>query len=623
MAKTPDVEPKKPKNKAKEAAAWVLMAMLVLGLGGFGVTSFGGGVTSIGKVGDTPISTNDYANAFRQQINEFSQKIGKQLSPQEAVAFGLDRQVLQGIITRTAMDNEAHRIGLSVGDASVAARLTGMDAFKGAAGTFDREAYRFALQRNRTTEAEFEAGLRHDLARSLLQGAVGGGFVAPTSLTETLYAWIGERRGFSTLLLTEADLTTPVPAPSDAELKAFYDTNIATFTSPEAKRITYAALLPEAIAKDQPVDEAALKKMYDDRIEDYVTPERRLVERLVYPDQAAADAAKAKLDGGAKFEDLVADRGLTLAAIDLGDVSKADVGAAADALFAKTEPGIVGPVMTDLGPAIFRVNGILPAEETTFDQARADLVTEMQTDAARKVISDQVETVDDLLAGGASLEDLQKDTGMVLGTLDHVPGQQGTSPIEGYAAFQTAADAVAAEDFPAAIVLDDGGLVALRMDKIVPAAPIPFDKARDAVTTAWHAAAVAKALSARAVEIKAAVEGGASIGSFGIVAATPEIARSGTIEGAPASLLPGVFEMKQADVRVIEDKDYVAVIQLDKITPAANEGDDAKALRASLAAQIQQAIAQDAFDAFTSALTSEAGIELDQAAINAVQSRLQ
>ena len=34
-------------------------------------------------------------------------------------------------------------------------------------------------------------------------------------------------------------------------------------------------------------------------------------------------------------------------------------------------------------------------------------------------------------------------------------------------------------DFPEAIVLEDGGVVALRLDEVVPAAPIPFDEARE------------------------------------------------------------------------------------------------------------------------------------------------
>jgi peptidyl-prolyl cis-trans isomerase D len=155
MAKTPETETKKPKSKAKEAAVWVLMSMLILGLGGFGVTNFGGGITSVGRVGDTEISTDDYALAFQQQLSTFSQQVGQPISAQEAIAFGLDRQVLQSLITRTALDNEAHRVGLSVGDAVVAAELTGMDAFKGASGAFDREAYRFTLDRSNMTEVEF------------------------------------------------------------------------------------------------------------------------------------------------------------------------------------------------------------------------------------------------------------------------------------------------------------------------------------------------------------------------------------------------------------------------------------------------------------------------------------
>ncbi len=56
---------------------------------------------------------------------------------------------------------------------------------------------------------------------------------------------------------------------------------------------------------------------------------------------------------------------------------------------------------------------------------------------------------------------------------------------------------------------------------------------KDEVADAWRADALAKALSARAIEIKAAVEGGAALGSFGIVDVTLAIARDGFVEGAP------------------------------------------------------------------------------------------
>lgn len=622
MAKTPTEDGKRPRGAVKEVAVWTLMGMLILGLGGFGVTSFTGGVTKVASVGDIDVTTDDYARALQTKVNAFSQQFGQQISMQEALAFGIDKQVLQEVLTRAALDNEAQQVGLSVGDEVVATELMGMDAFKGVSGSFDREAYRFALDRNNLTETEFETNLRRDISRELLQGAVGGGFRAPQALTDTLYAWAGERRGFSMLRLGEGDLTAPVAEPTEAELKAHYDAHLDRFTKPEAKRITYAALLPEAIAKDQPVDDATLQKMYQDRISEFVIPERRIVERLVYPDQAAAEAAKAKLDAGTSFEDLVAERGLTLDAIDMGDVSQEELGAAGEAVFATAEGQVAGPADSDLGPALYRVVSVLAAEETSFEDARETLAIEIQTDAARRLIADQVESIDDLLAGGATLEDLGKEMGLTVATLDYVPGQQGEAAIEGYPAFREAADAVQEGDFAEAVLLDDGGVVALRLDEIVPAAPIPFDEAKDQVAEDWRKDAVAAALTARAAEIKAEVEGGAAIGSFGIVDVTPETARSGFVADAPETLVADVFKMAEGEVRVIEAPGFVAVVKLDRILPAAAEGEDAEAMREALAAQARQAIAQDAFAAFTNALTAEAGISLDQAAINAVHTSL-
>jgi peptidyl-prolyl cis-trans isomerase D len=623
MAKTPDHEDvKRPKGKVKEAAVWLMMAMLILGLGGFGVTSFSGGVTRVGSVGDVDITTDDYARALQTQVAQFSQRIGQPISTQEALAFGVDRQVLQGLITRAALDNEAARIGLSVGDEVVATELMQMDAFKGISGSFDRDAYRFQLDRTNQTEAQFETNLRRDVARELMQGAVVGGFVAPDALTDTLYAWIGERRGFSMLRLGEADLAEPLAEPTEEELRAHYDAHVDRFTRPEAKRITYASLLPEAIAKDMPVDDALLKEMYEDRIDEFVLPERRIVERLVYPDQAAADAARARLDAGADFEDLVAERGLTLEAIDLGDMTRDELGEAGEGVFTAEEGEVTGPLPTDLGPALFRVIAVLAAEETTFDEARGLLAIEIQTDAARRAIADKVELVDDLLAGGASLEDLAEEAQLEIATLDFVASVQGEAPIEGYPAFRQAAQAVQADDYAEAIPLEDGGVVALRLDEVVPAAPIPFDEARDAVAADWRKDALAEALAARAAEIKAGIEGGAAIGSFGIVDVTPEIARDGFLANAPDNLVADVFRMEEGAVSVVEGPGFVAVVKLDSIQLAETEGEEAETLREALAAQARQAISADAFTAFTNALTNEAGVMLDQSVINAIHASL-
>ncbi|MCA3537286.1 MAG: peptidylprolyl isomerase, partial [Rhodobacter sp.] len=249
------------------------------------------------------------------------------------------------------------------------------------------------------------------------------------------------------------------------------------------------------------------------------------------------------------------------------------------------------------------------------------LATEQMMDAARRAIADRVEELDDLLAGGATLEDLAREGGLELGTVDYAPGVD--APIAGYEAFRTAAAAAEEGDFPELIELEDGGLVALRLDAIIPPRLMPFDSVAEDVATGWRADALARALSARAIEVKAAVEGGASPGTFGIVDVTLSMTRNGFVEGAPDTLLPAVFEMAQGGLRVIEGPGFVGLVRLDRIEPAPTDTPDALAMKAGLAAQLQQALAQDAFEMFATALIAEAGITINDAAIAAVHAQVQ
>lgn len=620
MAQSDDTPRKK--RSGTSIVVWVLLGLLIVGLSGFGVTNFGGGTLSIGRVGDRNIDAETYARALRQQINNLSQQFGQPMTMAQIQAFGIDQQVLQSVIDQAALDNESDRIGLSVGDAVLATELTAMPTFQGLSGSFDREIYRMTLQNNRLTESRFEATLRADIARSLLQGAVVGGFAAPASVTETLWAYVGEQRSFTLLPLTEADLPTPIPAPTDDDLLAHYQANIDTYTRPEAKRITYAALLPDTLAATQTIADEDLQRAYNARIAEYVIPERRLVERLVYPDAEAAAAARARLDAGESFETLVADRGLSLTDIDLGDVAQSELGAAGAEVFALTGPGIVGPFDTDLGPALFRMNAVLAAQNTTLDQARPALLAELQRDAARREISNKVEAIDDLLAGGATLEDLARDEGMQLATIDYVPGAADNDPIAAYRAFAAQADALQTGDFPEAVLLDDGGLVALRMDEVVPPTAIPLEQIRDRVAADWTAQAQTAALSARAIEVKTAVEAGAPLESQGSTSTQTAIDRQGTVQGAPAEVVRTAFDLAPGDLRVIELSGYTALLRLDAIAPAPSEGENPTAMRAAIRIQTEQGLAQDAFVLYTNALTAEAGITLDQSAIAAVNTQI-
>ncbi|MCV2873178.1 SurA N-terminal domain-containing protein [Defluviimonas sp. WL0050] len=601
---------------------WILMGMLILGLGGFGATNFGGSVRSIGSVGDRDIDLRDYARALQSEIRALSGQIGQQLSFEQAQSLGIDRDVQARVIGSVALENEADKIGISVGDATVRDRVLAVEAFKGLSGEFDRDTYALALRQEGLSEAEFETKLRDEAARTLLQSAVLGAATAPGSYVESIASWLTETRSFSLAELTASDLAEPVPVPTDDEMKAYYDAHPEDFTKPEARRISYVWLSPEMLADKVELDEEALKAAYQDRIDEYVTPELRLVERLVYPDEETAAAAKARLDSGeATFEDLAAERGLTLADIDLGEVAEADLGAAGAAIFALDTPGVVGPFASDLGPALFAMNGILEAKEVPFEDARDDLAAEASVDRARRLVADQSDGIEDLLASGATLEEVATETGMELGQIEFSDGTD--EGIAAYPAFREEAAAVTAEAFPTLVALDDGGIFALRLDGIDPPALRPLDEVRDAVIAGWTRQETHTRLLARAEELKAAVEGGAALEATGaIVTRFADFARDGHIADTPADVVTTLFKQNEGGVAVIDTSSRVFVGALTGIHAADAEGDDMTRARQALTAQAGQAVAQDMFELFTHAIEAEAGIRLDPAAINAVHAQL-
>ena len=626
MSKAPqsadhDDTPRKKKG-GRSLVVWVLVAMLIAGLSGFGVENFGGATAKIGRVGEIEIEANDYAREMQGQINTLTRQFGAPVSMADARSFGVDRQVLAGLVNRAALDNEAARLGLSVGDATVAAELGKISAFQGISGTFDREAYAMTLQQNGTNEAAFEANLRRDVARALLTGAVAGGVVSPAPLTDTLVAYAGEKRGFSLLVLDDTALDAPLAAPTLAEVQAHYDANIATYTRPEAKRVEYAALLPETLAASMEVPEDEVQKAYDARLSEFMIPEKRLVERLVYPDEAAALAAKARFDQGTSFDDLVAERGLTLEDVDLGDVTREELEGAADAVFALTEPGTVGPLPSALGPALYRMNAILAAQETTLDAARPELLQILQTEAAARAIADKVEAIDDALAGGGTLQDLSTEFGMTLASTDYAAGAEDNDAITGYTAFRSAADALAEGDFPEAILLEDGGLVAMQLVEILPPSPVPLDKITDKVTEATRAEALARALAAKAAAAKTAVEAGATLESQGNVTAVAPTDRQATLDVGPAVVLETAFQMQPGEIRVIEAGSFVALLRLDSITAAEITSEEGQEMQDAIRQNLDRSIAEDMAALFTATVGQQAGIALDQAVIDAVNTQL-
>lgn len=610
------------KNKAGNAALWVIILLLIVGLAGFGATNFGGSVRTVATVGDAEVDVNEYARAVEAQVRNFQRATGQQLTFQQARLMGLDRTALSQLVSGAALENEMNRLGISAGDAAVSEEILSSPAFQGAGGTFDRQIYELSLEQNGIDVPEFEDRVRSDISSGLLRSAVGSGVRTPEVFVDTLFNYVRETRDVTWARLTEVDMTEALPEPTDADLAAFHEANIAEFTRPETKTVRYAWLSPDMIVDQIEVDEAQVRALYDGRIDEFVQPERRLVERLVFTSEADAVAAKARIDAGeAEFDVLVAERGLTLADVDLGDVSSADLGEAAADIFALSEPAVVGPLPSNLGPALYRMNGILAAQETPFEEAREELAAEAAADRARRIIAETIPQIEDLLAGGADMDLLAERTDMQADTIEwNVDSFDG---IAAYDAFRNAAGAVQPGDFPVVIELDDGGIFALSVTEIAEPAPIPLDEVREEVTTAWERAETGKALAARAEALAQDIRNGREMAALRLSLETDRgLTRDTFLDRTPPDFISAVFEMEPNEVRVLSADGFAWLVRLDAVNAPDPTTPEAEAVRGQFAGQTAVEMSTALIQAYTQSLLDETPVELNQAAINAVNAQL-
>ena len=611
-------EPRR-KRKKSNAAVWAVLALLILALGGFGIGGFGGSVQNVAEVGDREITVQDYANAVRAEQTRLQQQTGQNLTFQQMQAFGLDQQIMERLLARAALGYEADRLGVSVTDAEIARRIRATPAFQGVDGSFDREGYRFALQNAGFDERSYEAQVRDDAAREILQAAIVGGTEAPDAYTDRLAAWIAETRDVTLATVTEEDLPGGLEGPSEADLEAFYDAHPETFETPERRAITYAWVTPDLLAAEIEPDEETLRQLYEDRADEFRQPPRVLAERLAFPDEDAAQAARDAIAAGeTDFDALVADRGLTLEEVDQGELARDDLDpAVGDALFGLEEPSVVGPVETPLGPALYRVNAILDATEVPFEDVRDDLAYAFGMDSARRRIDAAREDIEDRLAGGATLEELGAETDMVTGSLEWDPSI--SEAIAGYEEFREAATQARVDDFPEVTSLSDGGLFALRLDKVIPPAVPPLNDIREDVAEAWRAETLRLRLSERAEALAA--------DPTPDVATEPEslsgIARDATVEGVPPAVIQRIFEAEPGEIFAAGGDDGRAfVVRLDAVNAADLAEGEAAELRQAVRQQTESEIQSDLFGAYARAIELEAGFSVDAQALAAVQSQL-
>jgi peptidyl-prolyl cis-trans isomerase D len=374
-------------------------AYLVLGLlsvifaawGAYGIVNLNfGGSNYAAEANGVKIPLEDAHSAWLREQTQWQQRLGGAELPAE-LRSQLQNQVLESLIRNALLDKRTESLGYRVSHDALREAVQSEPAFQ-VEGQYSPEMARAALAQAGIPLEVFERELRTEIQRLQLEGGIrGSDFLTPTELKRMTELQDQERE--VRYLALPADQSKAATGVDDAAVQAYYKAHLTQYMTAESDHLQYAELRLDALAAQQSVSEADLRAAYDKEKSRLLVPEKRHARHILITgkDDAAALAQvqqvlaqlKAGKDFGALAQQYSQDPGSAPNGGDLGYSERGSfVKPFADALFAMSVGEIKGPVKTQFGYHIIRLDEVQPAKVKTFEEARPELEAELRRNTA-------------------------------------------------------------------------------------------------------------------------------------------------------------------------------------------------------------------------------------------------
>lgn len=631
-------------SKAGVVVTFIVLGVIALAFAAGDITGLGGGTMSlsgntVATVGGEAIGAAELRSRVQTELQAARQQ-QPTVTMEQLLAQGGLQATLDRTINGLALEHFGHDQGMIVSKRSIDGVIASIPGLRGPNGQFDPANYQRLLAEQKLTDAQVRTDIARDIIAQQLMLPTQGATQVPMKVALPYASLLLEKRSGQVAFIP-AKAADAGPAPTDADLQAFYRRNLARYTVPERRVVRYALVSPDQVkARSQPTD-AEVAAAYNQQKSRFAAAEKRTISQVVVADQAGANAIAAKVKGGAALADAARAAGLepsVQTGVTKQTYAAASSPAIADSAFAAQRGGVIGPVRGPLGWVVAKVDAVEQVAGKTLDQARAELVPELAKQKLQQALADVHDKLDDALAKNATFDEAvadQKLSGqttpalLASGTNPDAP----TTPADPAVAPIVAAAFQMAEGDPAQLVPvgTDGGFALVAIGRVVPATPRPLAQVRERVVadvTAERARAAARKLAA---DILAKVNKGTPLAQAlagsgrSLPPAQPAVATRAQLaqaQGPAQAPLALMFSMAQGNAKLLEAPNNAGwlIVKLDTIVP----GDARKTPEAVAGARgsIARIVGREYAEQFARAVRDAVGVKTDAAALARVRADL-
>jgi peptidyl-prolyl cis-trans isomerase D len=584
------------------------------------VVTLVGSSTDIAHVGGQPVDISLVQAEYQNKLNQAEQKGTPDLATRQQIA----QAALATVLREKALAAAEESLGVVAPDGAVRAKIDAIPAFQ-SNGVFSQAVFNQVLQQNGYSADRFINEVKTSIADDQVIGALTSGAAPPAALVAQVFDFMAQARTAETVSIATAAQPAP-SAPGDAVLQRYWKNHPDKYSAPEYRTIKLVILSPAVLAPSEPVSDAELQAAYARVAETEKVPASRSVQVITADDSAKAAKLAADWKSGASWAVMQTEAkaaGAAAIELDHAQANQFPSQPLAAAVFAAPVNTVIGPNPGTFGYFIINVTDAVQAGAPPFESVSAQLKQELQMQKAGQAVEQDVDNVQDALAGQTPLDQLPGNLGLtaVQGTLDANGNTlDGTpAPIPGGDALKSAiikaVFAAHAGDPPQLVTGPANSYFAFTIDKITPPAPKPYAQVAAEVAADWKQDELSREAQQKAADLLQAVNTGKTLdeaaSAAGLaIAVAPPVTRGAAPVGLPAAIVPVLFSLKQGEATMQPTSDGFIVAVLSKIDQP-KESDaprDVTGIKQALTKSLQN----DAAQSFLAGLQTRLKITIDQ-----------
>jgi peptidyl-prolyl cis-trans isomerase D len=609
-------------------------------LSNFGTGNLGFGMASgtLAKVGNQEVTERDLGDQMQRALQQARQE---RPDADYASIIGDMSGILEQLIDQRTLMAFSDKYGFPLSKRLIDAEIAQIPSAKGLNGQFSERAYQAFLAQQHLTDAEVRDILAGGLLQRLLLAPVATNARIPVGMATPYASMMLEAREGEAAIVP-ADAFKAGLKPTDAQLQRFYGANRQRYMIPEQRVLRIARIGPDQVANVIASDQE-ITAYYNQNKATYAPSDMRSLSQVVIQDQAAANGIAQRAKGGASLADAAKPAGSNAAVTSLKDQTREAYSgvagsAAASAVFSAPSGTVVGPIKTDFGWAIVKIDSVKAGGGKTLEQARTEIGAKITADKRKSAIEDMVDKVQNALDSGNNFTEATAAAKLSVTTTPLIAAN-GTSrtdasfklPPELAPAVQSGFQ-MAPNDEPEVVTLpNDAGYAIVSPSQVVPAAPAPLANIHDQVANDWINDQAMQRARAAATQIAAKATGNVSLADAmkGVGAnlppSRPVAARRIQIADAQGNVAPALkilFTTGAGRSKMAPNPQGGGffVVKVNKITPG--NALLSPALIGQIQSQLSEAASQDYAQQFVADMKRQLKVKRNDSAIAAYRTRL-